>query len=277
MKLLAPFKEAVEGTPLASIYRTVRDEWRWIRSRQVMTPLGYRFTGREDMQTGVFEPDEVALIQESLSDADVFVDVGANIGYFVCLARSMGKRTIAIEPFSDNLRYLIANLEINGWVDDVEVYPVGVADKPGLAMIHGGGTGASLISGWAGISQRFGRMIPLTTLDILIGGRFTGKRVVVKIDVEGAEHAVLQGASKVLMSDPRPIWLMEVTLSENWPAGGNPNFLNTFELMWSHGYRTRSVGPNGREISPDEVREYAAGRTQPDWATTNYVFTVDGH
>ncbi|MBI4964995.1 MAG: FkbM family methyltransferase [Desulfomonile tiedjei] len=276
MKFLGPFKRAVERTPLATIYRSVRDDWRWMRSRPILTPFGYRFAGWEDMQAEGFEPDEAALIQSCLGEADVFVDVGANIGWYTCLARSKGKHTIAIEPFPDNVRYLMGNLEANGWTDGVEIYPVGVSDRPGLARLHGGGTGASLVSGWSGTSHRFGRMIPLTTLDILVGGRFAGKRLMIKIDIEGAEYSALQGASNILNFVPRPTWLVEITLSENWPAGSdNPNFVNTFELMWRHGYRFRSVGPTGREISIEDVREYVTTRRRPDWVGVNYVFTGD--
>jgi hypothetical protein len=41
-----------------------------------------QFAGRDSVQTGTFEPDEITLIRHHLNDADVFVDMGANIGYF---------------------------------------------------------------------------------------------------------------------------------------------------------------------------------------------------
>jgi FkbM family methyltransferase len=274
MKLLRKLKKAVEGTPLAAIYRAARDEWQWARSSPVQTPFGYQLCGRQDMQNGAFEPEETALIRNYLNDADVFVDVGANIGYFACLSRSMGKHTIAVEPLPDNLRYLMANLAANGWNDDVEVYPVGLGDRPTLAWLYGSGTASSLLTGWAGASPRFRRMIPLSTLDILLGCRFQGKRMVIKIDVEGAEHSVLLGGLNILQASPRPTWLVEVTLTENrLPGSSNPHFLNTFELMWAHGYQARSVGPNSREISCKELRDYAITDQRPEWSSGNYVFT----
>jgi hypothetical protein len=44
----------------------------------------------------------------------------------------MGKRTTAIEPFPDDVRYLVADLDAHGWKDDVEIYVVGLADSPKL-------------------------------------------------------------------------------------------------------------------------------------------------
>ncbi len=274
MRFLRSLKNAIEGTSLATIYRSVRDDWQWRRSRFVQTPFGYRFAGREDMQAGDFEPDETALIKSCLDDVDVFVDVGANIGWYTCLAKSKGKHTIAIEPIPENVRYLMANLEANDWAEDVEVYPVGVVDSPRLAWMHGSGPGASLITGWSWTSPQFRRMVPLTTLDILLGNRFNAKRMMIKIDVEGVEHSVLEGASNILRSIPRPTWLVEITLSEHRNSGSNPDFLATFELMWTQGYQARSVGATGREISHAEVQEYALTGKRPDWAGTNYLFTM---
>lgn len=266
-------KHTLEGTRLLAVYRAARDEWQFAHKRFATTPWGYQFAGLPDMQAGTFEPDEVALIQQHLASADVFVDIGANIGYFTCLARSIGKYTVAIEPLPDNLRYLYANLQqINGWTEGIEIYPVSLADKPGLASLYGGGTGASLLSGWAGTSLYFRQTIPLSTLDILLGNRFMGQQMVIKMDVEGAEYAALLGASKILQATPQPIWLVEITLSEHRNGARNPHFLSTFELFWDLGYQARTVGPYSREISRAKIEEYAHDEDRPDWATGNYLF-----
>jgi FkbM family methyltransferase len=266
-------KNAVEHTPLASMYRLARDEWRFSHQRSAKTPLGYEFFGPFGMQAGTFELDEAAVIQHYLASADVFVDIGANVGYFTCIACSMKKHVVAIEPLGNNLRYLYANLQANGWGDDVEVYPVGLAGEPGLASLYGGGTAASLVPGWAGASQAFRRTIPLSTLDILLGDRFRGKRIVIKMDVEGAEYAALRGASSILRSVPRPVWLVEITLSEHRGAP-NPHFMDTFELFWSLGYRAMTPDRQEKEISRAEIEAYVAGGVPRDWTAGNYLFTV---
>lgn len=267
-------KAVVERTPLAGVYRAARDEWRFAKQKSVQTPLGYRFAGPTHMQSGTFEADERAAIQQYLASADVFVDVGANVGYFTCLARSMDKHVVAIEPLASNLRYLYANLLANGWKEGVEVYPVGLADKPGLAAFYGAGTGASLVPGWAGAAASFQRTIPLSTLDILLGDRFRGRQVVIKMDVEGAEYAALLGASQMLKALPRPVWLVEITYSEHRQGTCNSHFLSTFELFWTLGYKAWAVGRQSKEVSRAEIEEYASAGIRPDWVTGNYLFNV---
>ena len=205
-------KRWVERTRLAPVYRAARDEWRFAGLRFAQTPFGYKLAGPRTMQTGAFEAAEVALLKQHLSSADVFVDIGANVGYFTCLARSMGKQVVAVEPHWGNLRYLYANLQVNGWTDGVDICPMGLSDKPGLVWLYGGGTDASLLSGWSGASEAFKRTIPVTTLDALLSERFSGRRVLVKMDVEGAEYKVLQGAVETLRATPRPLWLVEISI-----------------------------------------------------------------
>jgi len=50
---------------------------------------------------------------------------------------------------------------------------------------------------------------------------------------------MLQGANQTLMNEPRPIWMMEISLTEHQPAGTvmNPHFAKTFELFFLQGYR----------------------------------------
>jgi len=224
------------------------------------------------MQAGTFEPEETALVQQYLHDAEVFVDVGANIGFYTCIARSSGKQVIAVEPLRRNLDYLYVNLAANRW-NDIEVYPVGLSDRPGLGVLYGASvTGASLIRWWAGASQVFQRMIPLSTLDILLGARFSGKKLVIKIDVEGAEYQVLLGTRKIISMSPRPTWLIEICLNEYHPAGLNPNYAATFEIFWKHGYEARTADRRNQVVLPADVQRWVnAGSCHSGVINYNFV------
>lgn len=268
-------KRMIERTRLAPVYRAAREEWQFAGLEFTQTPFGYRLAGPEDMRAGTFEADELSLLAHHLESADVFVDIGANVGYFTLLARSMGKHVVAIEPLVANLRLLYANLKANGWMEGVEVYPVGLSDKPGLRSLYGSRTDASLVPGWSGASEAFQQTIPVTTLDTILGDRFVDRRVVIKMDVEGAEYDTLKGALKTLRVAPRPLWLVEITLSEHRQDGNNPHFLETFELFWDLGYEATAVGPDGQAISRAEVAAYAGGGDRPSWAVTNYLFVSD--
>jgi FkbM family methyltransferase len=218
-----------------------------------VTPLGFSFAGHDLMVAGTFEPEESKVIGEFAAPGRVVVDVGANYGYHVCIARSKGSHVVAIEPLAENLEILFANLEANGW-SDVEIFPVGVAEEPGVAKLYGGGTAASLIANWSGTSETFNRRIALSTLDrLLAGNRFDGQQMLIKIDVEGAELGVLRGARETLRRTPRPQWLLEITFDELHPAGANPHFRDIFELFWSEGYEAESVSAGFRVVTRADV------------------------
>lgn len=221
------------------------------QNRRRQTPQGFQLTGGNSvhhraMQNGTYEPVEVKLISEThRDDFDVFVDVGANIGFFSCLARQARKHVIAIEPQAANLRYLYMNMMANGW-QDVEVFPVGLSKTHGIQYLYGvSSTSASLIPGWASTLQSSKRAIPLSTLDILIGRRFEGKRLFIKIDTEGVEYDVILGAEMILNMTPRPMCLVEITSGAFFPQGQNPHAAKIFERFSRWGYTATPVGTDG--------------------------------
>lgn len=251
---------------LGLVYRTFRNA-RNETAKFKTTPYGFKFSGNETMIRGRFEPRETEIIIQQLASADVFVDVGANIGFYTCLARSMGKYTIAFEPLIENLRCLYRNLRENSW-NDVEVYPLGLSNKSGLKVLYGEGTGASLVEGWANHSPLLWRTIPVSTLDTILGQRFAGKRLIIKVDVEGGELDVLKGGLRTLQQSPRPFWLVENCLTEHHPAGMNPNFCDVFKTFWRYNYEARNILNN--RISPIDLKKLIS---KPDISQLhNYIF-----
>ena len=66
-----------------------------------------------------------------LGEGDVFVDIGANIGYFTSLAASIvGERgrVLAIEPGASNTKFLMLNKQINAF-NQVEITPAAASEK----------------------------------------------------------------------------------------------------------------------------------------------------
>ena len=242
-----------------------------------MTPYGFNLCGsstsmhHEAMRKGTFEPEETGILLDQLACADVFVDVGANIGFYACLARHAGKSVVAVEPQAKNLKMLYRNLLANHY-QDVEVFPMGVSKSPGLVKLYGpSGTGASMIPGWAHQHPGYASIMPLTTLDLLLAERFPGKKLLIKIDVEGAECQVLRGATRVLARTPKPSWMIEICLNVYHPEGFNPVYMATFEMFWNHGYIAQTADGKGTVIDRKEVgRWVAAGRTES--GVINYLF-----
>lgn len=236
------------------------------------TPHGFRLAGNRVMLSADFEPAETRFLSTQLAHAGVFIDIGANIGFYSCLARKAGAHVIAVEASRENVECLLFNLVANGW-HDVEVVPVGLADRTGIAVLHGGGTAASLLPDWAGTPASAGRSIPLTTLDAVMGQRFEGRALLVKVDVEGAELGVLRGATAVLQRRPRPVWLVEICLTEHHPAGLNPDFEETFEVFRGHGYEATSLLEDGTRcaVTPAHVTRWVASRER-EFGYVSYVF-----
>lgn len=277
---LKRYPKVVKAYKAAAWKRHLVYEWRdtyiFKSKKEVLTPHGFKLTAgnylaNRMMQDGTFEPEETALLRSCMEESQVFVDVGANIGLYTCLARSVGRYAIAIEPQPRNLECLYANLTANGWLD-TEVYPLGVSDQPGLVHLYGAtGPSASLISGWAGYSKRFSQTISVVTLDTLIGDRFAKQKLLIKIDVEGAEYNVLRGAERTISMSPHPTWMIEVCLNEYHPSGMNPNYLATFDLFWKHGYEVHTADLQRRLIQRAEVESWIK-KGRCDSGVINYLF-----
>lgn len=235
-------------------------------------PCGSRFTCPAGSCPLDAEAEETALFLSLLSQVEVVVDIGANAGWYTLLARAAGKQTIAVEPLHSNLRYLYRNLLENGW-DDVEVYPVALSARPGVALLYGGGTGASLVAGWAESSPWNRTPAAVTTLDIRVASRFTGKRLLIKIDVEGGEYNLLEGGRSVLSVSPPPIWIVEICLTEHHPGGVNPVYEQTFEAFFSAGYAAQTASfSKPKQVTAEDVRRWVELRSL-DHGTHNFLFS----
>jgi len=272
-KLIQIVKPLVERfTSITMIYRQLRDVQAFGNDPQ-LTKLGFKFNGNENMEKGLFEPTETNIVKKIFPKIDLVINVGANIGYYVCLALNNNKKVIAIEPIEKNLKYLLRNIKANNWQENCEIFPVALSNKTNTIEIYGGGTGASLIKGWAGTSERYSTLIPCLTMNDVFGDRFDGKKILVIVDIEGAENMMLEGASKLLEMNPKPIWLVEISVDEHQPKGTkiNPHILETFERFWSRGYESITADSHFRKITKEEILQII--ETQIDSLRThNFLF-----
>lgn len=257
----------------AKIYRNHRDS-RALSMEPVITPFGFKFIGNEMMQRGEFEPEETILVRSIISNYDSFVNIGANIGYYCCLARAANIETFAFEPIPLNIQYLMRNIDSNNWNSKIEVFPLAMASSPGVVDIYGGGTAASLVKGWANTANHYSTLVPSNTIDSVIGSRLSGKKVLVLMDIEGAEFGALQGAIKLLQQEPKPVWIVEICVHEHQPLGikTNPNLLDTFDLFWSFGYKAHTATNKNRLVDRAEVLRIFEGGDDT-LGTHNFVFS----
>jgi hypothetical protein len=129
-----------------------------------------------------------------------------------------------------------------------------------------------MLQGWAGASEKSYKIVPVTTLDVIVNTRFDGLSLLIKIDVEGFEREVLKGGQRTLSLDPRPTWLVEIVLNEHFPAGLNDRFYETFEVFWRHGYHVTTADDEQRLVQPDDISRWVK-QGSVDFGSHNYLFS----
>ena len=174
------------------IYVKKYDAYFYVRS--FTDDLYYVTPGRE----GIIEK----FLVSTLKGEDIFVDVGANIGYYTILAAKKVKKqgkVIAIEPIPENVGVLMTNIKLNN-LNNVRVMPKAAWNTSNIKIamyipsikerIKFFGTSSSGKRGYNLV------LVETVTLDSVLDS--TKKIKVIKIDVEGAEKQVLEGALNAL-------------------------------------------------------------------------------
>ncbi|MEP7044672.1 MAG: FkbM family methyltransferase [Dokdonella sp.] len=174
----------------------------------LMTRKDENDIGKTIRQTGLWEEHVTAAVRERLRSGDVFLDVGANIGYFTALAaHAVGTagRVIAVEPMDKNLQLIYATLERNRFMN-VQVHPFAAADASCVVSMgtHGGSSNGEVVREWRHSERPL--YAQARRLDELL--RDAGHIDVVKFDIEGYELHAWHGFELKLQSD-RPIVLTE--------------------------------------------------------------------
>jgi FkbM family methyltransferase len=275
-KILAPVFRKNPALKLAyRLYRQLKTNKAYFKQPQ-MTPLGFKFNGNPVMEAGLFEPSETQLVKQLLSQVSTVINVGANIGYYCCFALQQGKRVIAFEPIPSNLHFLLRNIKANHWESMTEVFPLALSNNTGVLEIYGEGTGASLIEGWAGNPKDDVTLVPVTTLDRVLGGYQIYEKILFIIDIEGAEKMMLDGAADFLRMDPKPIWFVEISSTQHQPTDStmNPYWMETFEHFWGAGYQAWNVGETVRFVSRADIEEVFKIGHKTALESANYLFAA---
>lgn len=137
------------------------------------------------------EPETIAWI-ESMHPWETFFDIGANVGCYSLIAVSRGLRTHAFEPMPANVARLRQNIALNQF--PVEVIPYAVGSETGLCSFDW----SSEEPGSASHSQGAGSDIQMVSVDDWCWPSKRPQPDHIKIDVDGGELGVVQGAEKTL-------------------------------------------------------------------------------
>lgn len=162
-----------------------------------------------------YEPENSELIRKLLRPGGIFVDLGANVGWFTLLASSIvgpEGHVYSFEPQPSIANYLRRTLTLNDLQSRVSFHQAGVWHQSGSMRLawadNSENHGAShLMPG--DIDASVGTLVDLITLDSLGLKRCD----LIKMDIEGAEPRAMQGAEQ-LLSTCRPVILSELNAGQ---------------------------------------------------------------
>lgn len=156
------------------------------------------------VSVGLHEPGEMMFTLRFLRPGDLFVDVGANIGIYSCLALGRAARVLAFEPTPDARTVLHENLARNG--GDYDVRDVALADAEGTASFRSDLDSSNHLLRGAQALDAASITVQVRRLDDELGAE---RAALIKVDAEGFDADVLRGGREVLERD-RPPLLVEV-------------------------------------------------------------------
>ncbi|GAB4205773.1 MAG: hypothetical protein Fur0019_08210 [Tibeticola sp.] len=225
-----------------------------ITCRLMDGPIGFRFvedsklfatrgtTGATgNWYCGLHEVEEMAFVLHVLRPGEHFLDVGANIGSYTVLAAAGAKaRVTAVEPIPETFEKLQLNVSLNQLESRVRSCLLGLSDREGVLRFSVGlDTVNHVLSAEEDVP---GVDVSVTRLDDLVRGDCPH---VIKIDVEGHEFAVLQGAVNTISNER----LMAVIMETN---GSGQRFgrsdKDLFDVMQGYGFSPWRYDPFNRRL-----------------------------
>lgn len=184
--------------------------------------------------TGSYEPDLVEVIYEHIGNEDIFVDIGANIGYYSIIASKIkGSHVISFEPSSREGRKFQNNLSLNG-ITNVTFFSVALSNDNENRNLHifdisnpGENTFLSHTTS-AGTEP-----IRCYKFSNLITPFIAQKTRLIKIDVEGFEYEVLKGM-ETIMPFYAGSFIIEICYPFSQSDSINPDLI--YDWMANFGY-----------------------------------------
>ncbi|MGP3957815.1 FkbM family methyltransferase [Nonomuraea sp. 3N208] len=201
----------------------------------VLTGPAWDATIMPSISAGYYEEFEVNVFERLASVSRSIVDVGANIGAYACTGAARlprDGRLIAFEPVPENIAYLRRNVEGNQLAGRVTVEQMAIGAGPGeLTVYLSGEQSGKHSAASANVGTPAGAVtVPMTSIDAYLEGSGLGPPDVIKIDVEGYEGFVLQGAAQTLTSAPTLLFELHPELQAN--CGGDAGEL--LDLVFAH-------------------------------------------
>lgn len=208
-----------------------------------------------NVYAGLHEFPDMAFALHLLRRGDLFVDVGANVGTYTVLAASVGAKSISMEPIHNAFDHFMLNINLNDIRDIVDARRIGIGSKKGvLKFTNGLDTVNHVVNGREATATAVCE-VEVETLDNVVA---KSRPVLVKIDVEGFETEVIEGAKDVLSQKSLLAVIMELNGS-----GRRYNYdeNDVYARMLGYGFSPYSYDPYQRSLKELNGKNLTAGNT----------------
>jgi FkbM family methyltransferase len=212
--------------------------------------------------TGNFEESERRFIQGFLKPGMTVLDIGAHHGFYTMLASKMvgpTGRVMSFEPSPRERERLLVHLRLNRILDRVSVFPVALGRETAestLYVVAGRDTGCNSLRPPAVTEPTRAVQVQVTSLDMLLAQQNVARVDFVKMDVEGAELEVLDGAEELLAKYPRPVILAELADSRTLPWGYSASVI--YHSLVAKDYHWFAISQVGKLRACPRTEQFAA-------------------
>lgn len=225
----------------------------WVDGSKFAVGLGETgLTG--NLYAGFVEYEDMLFVLHALQPAEVFVDVGANVGAYTILASAVvGSRSISFEPVPETAERMRDQICLNRIEAAVDIRNVAVGDTAGEVFFTNNADTVNKVS-LAGEDTAVTR-VEIKTLN---GELPEGLRYFLKVDVEGYEYNVIKGASETLSSGRVSAVIIELNGSGDEYGHSNQE---VHEQLLSFDFVAVSYDPIKRKLKKLETYNKDRGNT----------------
>lgn len=217
----------------------------WVEDAKLFMSLGEAMV-THNYYTGLYEYDDMVFLMRYLKSTDTLVDIGANSGVFSVLAAKVKKASVlAFEPVPRTFERLISNIQLNALSDTVICINKGLSSSSGELSFTTAHDATNHVCSNQEEVDGFVKVL-VSTLDDEIE-HYAINPTVLKIDVEGYEYFVLEGASKVLSAESLNVILIE--LNDSGTRYGHSDLAIANKLT-SFGFKPYDYSADNQTLTP---------------------------
>lgn len=206
-----------------------------------------------NIYTGLHEFNDMGFLLHNLREEDLFIDVGANVGSYTILAcAAVGARGYAFEPIPSTYARLVENIRLNHLEERVKCVNQGIGAEQGVIAFT---NDLNTVNHALADGEQTGNVtkVDVTTLDAVLNNE---SPTMLKIDVEGYETLVIEGANETLQKPSLNSIIIELS-----GIGKRYGFDESklVDRITGYGFSAYDYDPLKRELTPRKCENLSEG------------------